>query len=120
MVQTFLLNGKLYHAKAFDFNMMCDLEEIGISLEDADKKPMSLIRTYIAMCMNANKEYAGKEIEAHLVNGGTFDDIMDVMKEEMEKSDFFRSIGKSEETIPTESQENTPKTSKKVRKTTEA
>ena len=37
-------------------------------------------------------------MEAHMFNGGSLKDIMDVMAEEMKKSDFFRSLSQSQET----------------------
>lgn len=94
-MKTFTLNGNVYQAKEIDFNMICDLEEQGISLEDIEKKPMSMIRTYIAFCMNANKEYAGKEIEAHMIAGGNLGDIASVMSSAMEESGFFQAISES-------------------------
>lgn len=92
MNRTFTINNKLYKAKAFDFNLLCDLEEQGLSLDDIEKKPMSLIRTYIAFCGNVTKEIAGREIEAHFIGGGNFDDVSKVLASEMEDSGFFRAL----------------------------
>ena len=97
-MKTFKVNGKEYVAKAFDFNLVCDLEDFGISLQEASGKPMSMVRAYFAMCTGKGKEYAGKEMEQHLINGGTFDEIMNAMTDEMEKSDFFRNLTKTAET----------------------
>lgn len=97
-MKTFKVNGKEYSAKAFDFNLVCDLEDMGISLQEAKGKPMSMVRAYFALCAGKGKEYAGKEMEQHLINGGTFDELMNAMTEEMEKSDFFRNLAKTEET----------------------
>lgn len=108
----FTINGKEYVAKAFDFNMVCDLEDMGVSLQEAEKKPMSMARAYFGLCANKGKEYAGKEIEAHLLNGGSFEDIITAMTTEMDKSDFFRGITKDTEQ---ETTKNTAKTSKKAK-----
>lgn len=96
-MNTFIVNGTQYNAKPFDFNLVCDLEDMGISLEEAGRKPMSMVRAYFSMCMGKGKEAAGKELEAHIVNDGKFDDIMTAMSDEMEKSDFFRNLSKTEE-----------------------
>lgn len=109
-MNTFVVNGKEYKAKAFDFNLVCDLEDMGISLEEAGRKPMSMVRAYFGLCAGKGKEYAGKELEAHIIGGGKFDNIMSAMSEEMEKSDFFRNLNKTEET---EVAENTTEESKK-------
>lgn len=97
-MNTFTVNGTEYKAKPFDFNLVCDLEDMGISLEEAGRKPMSMVRAYFGMCMGKGKDVAGKELERHIVGGGKFDDIMTAMSDEMEKSDFFRNLSKTEET----------------------
>lgn len=109
-MKTFAVNGKEYKAKAFDFNLVCDLEDMGVSLQEASNKPMSMVRAYFGLCAGKGKEYAGKEMEAHIVGGGTFDDVVNVMSEEMEKSDFFRNLNKTAEQ---ETAEDSKKTSKK-------
>lgn len=109
-MKTFTVNGKEYKAKAFDFNLVCDFEDMGISMEEAEKKPMSMVRAYFALCTGKDKEYAGKEMEAHIINGGSFEDVAKAMSDEMEKSDFFRNLNKDEEQKVTE---NPKKTSKK-------
>lgn len=95
----FIINEKEYKAKEFDFNLVCDLEDMGISLEQAERKPMSMARAYFALCAGKGRVFAGKEMEAHIVGGGSLDELMDAMSEEMERSDFFRSLkeGKAEE-----------------------
>lgn len=96
-MNTFTVNGTEYKAKPFDFNLVCDLEDMGISLEEAGRKPMSMVRAYFGLCVGKGKEYAGKELEAHIIGGGKFDDIMTAMSDEMEKSDFFRNLNKTAE-----------------------
>lgn len=96
-MKTFTVNGKEYNAKAFDFNLICDLEDMGISLDEAKKKPMSLVRAYFGLCAGKGKEYAGKEMEAHVIGGGSFENIMKTMSDEMEKSDFFLKLSQTKE-----------------------
>ena len=89
MTKLFTVNGKSYRAKEFDFNFLCDLEDQNLSLEDIDKKPMSLIRSYLAFSADITKEQAGIEIEKHLENGGKFNDIVEIMGQQMQDSGFF-------------------------------
>lgn len=115
MVKVFNINGKSYRAKEFDFNLLCDLEDQGLSLEDIDKKPMSLIRTYLAFCGNVTKEQAGRELEAHIENGGKFDDVVQVMSDQMSNSGFFRAIQQSSNETPDEETSTaSPKKSRKA------
>lgn len=111
--KTFEVNGKLYKAKDFNFNLLCDLEEQGLSLEDVDKKPMSLVRAYFMFCAGLSKDKAGLEIESHVENGGDFTDIVNIISEQMQDSGFFRSLSKTteeeEEETSTESQKSDSK-----------
>lgn len=91
------INNVKYPVKEFNFNLLCDLEDLGFSFEEIGTKPMSMVRAYAGICMNIDSQIAGKELEAHLINGGNFDEIMEVISTEMENSDFFRSINKTAE-----------------------
>ena len=105
-MRTFVINGKRYNAKPFDFNTVCDLEDNGVSLTEMSKKPMSMARAYFALCFNGSKEDAGKEIQAHVKAGGDFNELYTVMGDEMTESDFFQALTKAES-------EETPKMEKK-------
>lgn len=93
----FTVNNKEYTAKPFDFNMICDLEDMGISIEQAEKKPMGMVRAYFGICANLTAEQAGREMEAHIVAGGNLEDIFVAMSKEMTDSDFFRQTNKTVE-----------------------
>lgn len=91
-MKTFEINGTKYNAAEFDFNLTCELEDNGISLADIRKKPMSFIRSYVALSAGIDIDIAGKEIEAHITKGGKLDDVMNVMMEQINNSDFFRNL----------------------------
>lgn len=97
-MNTFTVNGTEYSTKPFDFNLVCDLEDMGISLEEMGKKKMSAVRAYFAICAGKGNEFAGKELNDHFVGGGKFDDIITAMNKEMENSDFFQALNKTAET----------------------
>ena len=112
MTKVFVVNGKTYKAREFDFNFLCDLEDQNLSLEDIDRKPMNLIRAYLAFSAGITKEEAGKEIEAHLESGGKFNDVVDVMSHQMQDSGFFRSIREGKEENANETSTKSAKTKK--------
>lgn len=96
----FTLNNKRYEAREFDFNLICDLQEMGIDILDMSsmrKNPIVAIRAYASLCIGADKDVAGEEIQAHVVNGGGFDEILTAMQKMMEESDFFRALNKEPE-----------------------
>lgn len=105
------VNGRKYAAKPFTFNVVCELEENGVSLSEMTKKPMSMVRAYVALCLNGDKDKAGEEIEAHVKAGGDFNGIYKVMGEEMNDSDFFQALNKktAEENPEMEDQETKKK-----------
>lgn len=115
MSNYFTINGKRYKAPAFDFNTVCDFEEAGISLSDAAKKPTSMIRMYFALNFDGDKEKAGKELEEHMIKGGTFEDLTDAMVKEMNESHFFQALNKNTKTEDPE-EEETATESKRSRK----
>lgn len=103
IMKKFTINGREYKSKPFDFNMVCDLEDMGIEVDKMRSKQAASIRAYFAICSGAEIKTAGKEIEKHIINGGKLDDIADAMSEEMEKSDFFRSLSETAEEEDAES-----------------
>lgn len=71
---------------------------MGVSLEEMGKKKMSTVRAYFGLCAGKGSEFAGKELNAHFVGGGKFEDIIEAMNKEMEISDFFQTLIKGTET----------------------
>ena len=102
MAKKFKLNGKEVTAREFDYNLMCDMEDIGFNIDDIAEKPLSALRGYVALCKNCKLETAGKEISEHMANGGAVDEILDVMTEKLNNSDFFRGQQETTEKKVTE------------------
>jgi len=102
-VNRFTINGVTYSAKPFDFDMVCQLEEMGVTFERIDKMPMSIIRAYFAICAGISKEQAAELIQNHLIKGGTLEDVTEPMAKEMNDSDFFRALSQKEEQTSTTS-----------------
>ena len=90
------INGKSYKAADFDLNLICDFEDRGISLDDISNKMFNVIRQYVASSMNTDPKTAGREISEHLANGGSLEEISDIMSAAMEDSGFFRTAQKKQ------------------------
>lgn len=104
------INGKRYEAREFDFNLICDLQDMGVNILDMnDMKKTSLltIRSYVALCMDSDPYFAGAEINEHIINGGDIEEITDVFQKMMNESSFFQALSKGEE------EENPEKSAKK-------
>ena len=105
-MKTVKINGNNYPVLPMDVNMLCDLEDMGISMSEMQTKAFSFIRAIVSIWMGVDTKKAGREIELHLINGGTLEDIMDAVKDAMESSDFFRHLTKTTaEETPTEKSE---------------
>ena len=100
-MKTVKINGNNYPILTLDVNMLCDLEDMGISISEIKGKSMSFIRAYVAKCIGEDAETAGKELNQHFVNGGKMEDIMNVIKEVIDESGFFQALGKGQETETT-------------------
>ena len=85
-----VINGVTYPNKEITFNDFCTFEERGIDLQTMEKKPLSFLRVYISLCMNASEEEAGIAINEHIANGGNIEDLMQAMSDAIENSGFFR------------------------------
>lgn len=91
------INGVEYKNVPIDFNAVCKLEDMGVDISNIDGKVITLARAYAALIMRKTPEQAGKEIEKHVQNGGTLNEIYEVFAAEIEKSDFFRALRKNPE-----------------------
>lgn len=92
MINRFSINGVTYNAKPFDFDMLCELESVGVNIQNLDKMSMSLLRGFFAVCAGIDKEEAAALIQKHVINGGSIDNITDALAKEMDESDFFRAL----------------------------
>jgi len=87
-----IINGTEYRNVPITFNVVCRLEEMGVNVSDMGSHMLTAVRAYAAICMKKNKKETGIEIEQHITNGGTMNDIITPFAEEVEKSDFFQNL----------------------------
>ena len=109
MNRLFTINGRQYKAATVDFNFICDLEDMGISIADFKSKPVAIARAYFALCANASKDVAGAELQSHMINGGKLEELYEVLGKQIEESDFFRALNATEETETTKTKETKSK-----------
>ncbi len=97
------INSKDYNIdKVIDFNAICELEDLGLSLSDLKKTKMTSIRALLAYVGGMDTDTAGAEIMEHLKKGGSFDDFTPLINSLVE-SDFFQATRQSN------TEEETPK-----------
>lgn len=103
MVKEIVVNGKVYATKPVTFNTICQFEDMGIPMSEIEHKSVMLLRAYAAICMEKKAEQAGVEIEQHVLNGGTFDEIANALNQAIEESGFFQALSKGAEAADNES-----------------
>lgn len=99
------LNGKEYKIKDVDFDGMCELEELGLSLTTVKNKPLTAFRALVSYYCDLPLDEAAKEIEEHLKNGGDFTKIYSDLVERLSESGFFRLISAKQKATESESKE---------------
>ena len=87
------INGTEYTMPELNFNTMCKLEDMGVSLTEMDQKVLTTVRGFLALAM----EKAGMEIEQHLASGGSLDPLMESINKAVNESGFFRALSQSQE-----------------------
>lgn len=107
MQKEIVINGKAYPTKEITFNTVCQFEDMGIPMSEIETKSIMFVRAYAAMCMDKKADQAGDEIEKHVMNGGSIDELADVLRQAVEESGFFQALSKRAETADSESQTET-------------
>lgn len=75
-----------------DFNVLCVMEECGAPMNEWGKLDMSLLRGYLAACLDISAKQAGELIGAHVVEGGKLDELREAFSTAAEESDFFAAL----------------------------
>ena len=86
------INNKSYKRKPLSFNVICQLEDLGLDITQMDTKSMSMLRGYLAICMNTTVDKAGEELEKHCINGGDVNELLDSFGKAVEESGFFQAL----------------------------
>lgn len=89
------INEKEYELRKIDFNAVCELEDLGMSIINIKDKTFKSIRALVAFVMKCDLDKAGKEVESHLANGGKINDFTPLF-EMISKSDFFRNLSQQQ------------------------
>lgn len=96
----FTVNGKSYNSLPLSFGTIRDLDRMNVSLGDILMKPLVSASAYFALCSGLLPNAADAEIEKHIMNGGSINDITEVMVKEAQESDFFLALlKKAEQTV---------------------
>ena len=87
-----VINGKEYRAPEIDFNLVCDMGDLGVDIYAISEKPLQVLRGFLAIAGNMNLAEAGAEINAHIVGGGDLKEINKELTEAFNNSGFFNAM----------------------------
>lgn len=93
-----IINGNKYDVPEMNFDAVCELEERGVNLLNADMnnvKIATMARGLVAWIMDVDVQTASKEIEAHIANGGNIVDIVSRVTDAINNSGFFKQGGRN-------------------------
>lgn len=86
------MGGIEFEPAALTFNTLCVMEECGAPMDAWDKLDMSILRGYLAASLGVGAKAAGELIGAHVVDGGSLDELRAAFNQAAEESDFFAAL----------------------------
>ena len=117
---TFTINDQTYTALAFDYNLICDMEEVGFDVQRRSGSALAMLRAYLAVCSGTyDTAWAGNQINTHVIKGGEIGDQLTVMYDKLNESDFFQALQKRSAEAEKKAAEDQTAESKETAETTE-
>ena len=92
MEKSITINGKEYKIPEINYGAICRLEELGMDFQDSTKA-FSYVRALVALTEDCTLKKATDEIDAHIKNGGNFEDFTPLISA-IGESDFFQNLSK--------------------------
>ena len=86
------INGKEYNDLEIDFNMVCELNAMGVDVFKYNRSPLSALRAYFAICAGLDEQTAGEELEAHILSGGDISELSGAFVKHLTESGFFKAM----------------------------
>lgn len=93
----FTINGNEYEGAKYNYNTHCDMKALGVDITKFADNPEGAMRAYFAVSSGMNLSMAGDEIEAHIIGGGSLNDLLVCLSEEVQNSGFFQALKDNKE-----------------------
>ncbi len=93
MKKSIVINSKEYEIPNFDFDSVCELEELGLDF-NSTKQSFGFIRALVAYTMQCGVEEASQAIQEHIKTGSFAD--FNVLTKALTESDFFQNLTKKQ------------------------
>lgn len=119
-MEKFTVNEKVYFVKELDWAFLVECDKEGI---DSNRiTGAAALNMFVAYCSGLDPKEAQKEINEHVLKGGSLPELVEIYNKALTESGFFRRImglpEESEETVAEETEE-APKKEPKAKKASE-
>ena len=91
------INGRKFKAAEITFGTVKRLSQLGVDFNHLSKDMFTLISAYVQVSSRLSEAAVDELIQQHILKGGTFESILDVFQAEMNDSDFFQALAKTDE-----------------------
>lgn len=92
------INGKKYPAAEITFGTVREMTKMGVNFNSLGSDLFGLVSAYVRVSTHLSQSAVDELLQRHIVGGGGFDGIIDTFKAELEESDFFQALAKTEKT----------------------
>lgn len=96
MGRKFTLNGTEIPAAEITFGTVREMTNLGVDFSNPGKDMLNLVSAYTMVSTGQSRRYVDNLIQHHIVNGGNFEEIIEVFRGEYEDSAFFQALAKTE------------------------
>lgn len=92
------INGRKFKAAEITFGTVKKMSQLGVDFNHIGKDMLTLVSAYVQVSTRLSEDAVDELIQKHILNGGTLDSIIEVFHAEMDDSDFFQALAKTEQT----------------------
>ena len=91
------INGRKFKAAEITFGTIRKLSQLGVDFNHLGKNMFTLVNAYVQVSTRLSEEAVDEMIQQHILKGGSLEDILKVFQEELDDSDFFQALAKTEQ-----------------------
>lgn len=92
------INGRKFKAAEITFGTVRKLINLGVDFKNINKNMLTVVSAYVQVSTGLSEAAVDELIQKHVLNGGDLYGILDVLIAEMDDSDFFQALAKTEQT----------------------
>lgn len=90
--------GKTYPAAEITFGTVREMSRMGVNFSSLNDDLFGLVSAYVRVSTRLSQAAVDELLQRHIVGGGDFNSVLDAFKEELDKSDFFQALAKTDKT----------------------